>query len=95
MNNFFISPQGTLFVGDPVPGSRPASEEEVLYWNAERDNKIARAEVKEKLAELDAKSIRALHEAILALMAAGAIPAEVANRLSALEEQKEELRKQL
>ncbi len=53
-------------------------------------------DIKSQLAELDAKSVRALHEAVLALVAAGAVlPAEVTQRLQDLETQKQGLRAKL
>ncbi len=52
--------------------------------------------IKAQLAELDGKSVRALHEAVLALAASGAaLPADTTKRLQDLETQKQALRAKL
>ncbi|WP_137008196.1 phage tail protein [Aquitalea aquatilis] len=54
------------------------------------------AAIKAQLAELDGKSVRALHEAVLALAASGAaLPADTTKRLQDLETQKQALRAKL
>ncbi|NHR07635.1 hypothetical protein HA052_20820 [Chromobacterium haemolyticum] len=51
------------------------------------------AAIKVQLAELDSKSIRALHEAVLALASTGtALPADTVKRLQAIEDEKAALR---
>ncbi|WP_293766455.1 hypothetical protein [uncultured Aquitalea sp.] len=52
--------------------------------------------IKQQLAELDIKSVRAMHEALLALAGSGAVlPAETTKRLQDLEAQKQALRGEL
>jgi hypothetical protein len=51
------------------------------------------AAIKAQLAELDGKSVRALHEAVLALAASGtALPADTVKRLQDIQDQKAALR---
>lgn len=54
------------------------------------------AAIKTQLAELDARSVRALHEAVLAMAAAGvSLPADTLSRLQTIEADKQALRAQL
>ena len=54
------------------------------------------AQIKAQLSELDSKSVRALHEAVLSLAASGvSLPADTTKRLQDLETQKQALRAKL
>ncbi|MTD32425.1 hypothetical protein [Paludibacterium denitrificans] len=54
------------------------------------------AVIKQQLSELDGKSVRSLHEAMLALAESGtALPSDITKRLQDLEAQKQALREQL
>lgn len=68
----------------------------VVVYDAHNPARPDPAGVKAELAELDAKSIRALHEAMLELIANGlALPPTTVQRLKELEDQKAALRSQL
>lgn len=93
---FYISQQGIIFSGDPLYGDREATPEEVDEYLLALNSCETASSVKAALQELDIRSIRTLHKAVLELIKGGAsLPAEIANRLVLIEEQKEELRKQL
>lgn len=54
------------------------------------------ATIKAQLADLDAKSVRALHEAVLAMAASGvSLPDDTISRLQTIETEKQSLRAQL
>lgn len=93
---YFIDNGGNIYGGDMQPGDREATAGEIAAWEASRNATVNNAEIKAQLAELDSRSIRTLHEAILALAAAGAaLPPDTLQRLQAIEDEKAALRAKL
>ena len=93
---YFVDRQGSLYQGDMQHGDREATADEVAAWVFSHSAMSNNADIKAALAELDGKSIRTLHEAVLLLAASGtALPAETTKRLQDLETQKQELRSRL
>ena len=91
---FTRSPDGVIAYGEVMTDAQQAAVEAV--YAAHDPTKMDVGTIKAQLAELDGKSIRALHEAVLALAASGtALPASTVDRLQELEKQKETLRAQL
>ena len=93
-----IANGGEAYLPDGCKAITDAQAEEIL--NPPKTQAQLAAEnndpIKAQLAELDGKSVRALHEAVLALAASGtALPADTVKRLTDLEGQKEALRAKL
>lgn len=92
----WIGADGVIYGGDCAQGDREATEEEIVAWKASTGAMENASQVKARLSELDVRSIRTLHEAMLALINAGAkLPDDIAQRLRAMEAQKEALRAKL
>jgi hypothetical protein len=92
----WIDANGVIYSGDCAQGDRAATESEIVVWEVSRNAMANNDQIKAQLADLDSKSIRTLHEAVLALAASGtALPVDTTKRLQDLETQKQVLRAQI